>query len=120
EPEAAATPAETDPAVESALVPVELESWDPEPAPRTRKESTPARGVDAPRERRPRSRPPAPNAGEYVLPPMELLDVPAPRPKRSAADTDANIAILENTLAQFRIEAQVVEIADGPSITRYE
>src|SRR5205085_906370 len=26
----------------------------------------------------------------------------------------------ENTLGQFRIEAQVVEIADGPSVTRYE
>ncbi|MBI3911290.1 MAG: hypothetical protein HY320_10200, partial [Armatimonadetes bacterium] len=58
--------------------------------------------------------------GEYVLPPLDLLDPPVPRPKRIAAETEANIAILENTLAQFRIEAQVVEIADGPTVTRYE
>jgi S-DNA-T family DNA segregation ATPase FtsK/SpoIIIE len=60
------------------------------------------------------------NPGDYVLPPLDLLDPPQPRPKRIAADTEANIEILESTLGQFRIEAQVVEIADGPSVTRYE
>lgn len=60
------------------------------------------------------------NADAFALPPVELLDAPASRPKRASGETDANIPILENTLAQFRIEAQVVEIADGPSITRYE
>jgi len=59
-------------------------------------------------------------SGDYVMPPLELLDPPVPRAKRAAQETEANIGILENTLAQFRIQAQVVEIADGPSITRYE
>ncbi|HEU4751714.1 MAG TPA: DNA translocase FtsK, partial [Armatimonadota bacterium] len=59
-------------------------------------------------------------AGDFVLPPLELLDSPPPRPKRPSQEADANIGILEGTLGQFRIEAQVVEIADGPSVTRYE
>ncbi len=58
--------------------------------------------------------------GEFVLPPVSLLQAPVVRPKKMAQETEANIAILENTLAQFRIQAQVVEIADGPSVTRYE
>jgi S-DNA-T family DNA segregation ATPase FtsK/SpoIIIE len=63
----------------------------------------------------------APITGEgYVMPPLDLLETPVPRPKRVAQDTEANIAILVNTLAQFRIQAEVVEIADGPSVTRYE
>jgi DNA segregation ATPase FtsK/SpoIIIE, S-DNA-T family len=83
-------------------------------------------GSPNPQSARSRQRPQRPAAslnapsGEFVLPPLEILDAPAARPKRNAGETDANIAILENTLAQFRIEAQVVEIADGPSITRYE
>ncbi|MFL6693637.1 MAG: DNA translocase FtsK, partial [Ramlibacter sp.] len=36
------------------------------------------------------------------------------------AEVQENIAILENTLRQVRIEAQVVEVADGPTVTRYE
>jgi S-DNA-T family DNA segregation ATPase FtsK/SpoIIIE len=59
-------------------------------------------------------------AGDFVLPPLELLDSPPPRPKRPSQEADANIGILEGTQGQFRIEAQVVEIADGPSVTRYE
>jgi DNA segregation ATPase FtsK/SpoIIIE, S-DNA-T family len=59
-------------------------------------------------------------AADFSLPPVELLDAPASRPKRPNTEAEANIEILESTLAQFRIQAQVVEIADGPSITRYE
>lgn len=63
---------------------------------------------------------PAARDGEYLLPKLELLDAAKARPARSQGDQQQNIATLENTLAQFRIEAQVVEIADGPSVTRYE
>src|SRR5207237_7010013 len=55
-----------------------------------------------------------------VFPPLDLLDTPRSRPKKTAAENEANIGILESTLAQFKIEAQVVEIADGPTVTRYE
>ncbi|MFN3652416.1 MAG: DNA translocase FtsK [Armatimonadota bacterium] len=57
---------------------------------------------------------------DFVMPPLDLLDPPHPRPKRAGEEAEANISTLENTLAQFRIDAQVVEIADGPSVTRYE
>jgi S-DNA-T family DNA segregation ATPase FtsK/SpoIIIE len=54
------------------------------------------------------------------LPPVDLLEVPTAGARRSSAEAEEKIAILEDTLRQFRIEAQVVEIADGPTVTRYE
>ncbi|MEM4408086.1 MAG: DNA translocase FtsK, partial [Candidatus Caldarchaeum sp.] len=56
----------------------------------------------------------------YELPPINLLQPPAPKPKRSEAEIRQNIEILENTLQEFGIEANVVEIAHGPTLTRYE
>lgn len=56
----------------------------------------------------------------YVLPPMNLLRPPEGRAKRSQAEVQANIETLESTLEEFGIEANVVEIAHGPTITRYE
>lgn len=82
------------------------------------RERAPARAAAPRLEKRPR-RAPTDNA-TFVLPPSNLLEAPPPRPKRPSNEADANIGILEGTLAQFRIEAQVVEIADGPSVTRYE
>jgi S-DNA-T family DNA segregation ATPase FtsK/SpoIIIE len=65
---------------------------------------------------------PTPNTEwqDFVLPPLELLETPPAGPRRTNVEAQENIAILENTLRQFRIEAQVVEIADGPTVTRYE
>jgi S-DNA-T family DNA segregation ATPase FtsK/SpoIIIE len=56
----------------------------------------------------------------YVLPSPELLEAPKAGTRRTGAEAQEQIATLENTLRQFRIEAQVVEIADGPTVTRYE
>jgi DNA segregation ATPase FtsK/SpoIIIE, S-DNA-T family len=56
----------------------------------------------------------------YVLPSTELLEAPKASTRRTGAEAQEQIATLENTLRQFRIEAQVVEIADGPTVTRYE
>jgi len=56
----------------------------------------------------------------YTLPGLGLLREPTPRPKRSAEEMQRNIETLEGTLEQFNIEANVVEIATGPTITRYE
>lgn len=56
----------------------------------------------------------------YNLPPMTLLAEPAAKPKRSQAEMEKNIETLEGTLEEFGIEANVVEIANGPTITRYE
>lgn len=59
---------------------------------------------------------------EYVPPPTSVLDYAQILPEGPGAtsDTARNIKILEETLAQFRIEAKVVEIAQGPTFTRYE
>lgn len=56
----------------------------------------------------------------YTLPPATLLSLPPSRPKRSADEMQRNIETLEDTLDQFGIEANVVEVATGPTITRYE
>ncbi|HHX40293.1 MAG TPA: DNA translocase FtsK [Armatimonadetes bacterium] len=59
---------------------------------------------------------------EYTLPPTTLLQVAqvVPDGPGAVSDTARNIKILEETLAQFKIEAKVVEIAQGPTFTRYE
>ena len=56
----------------------------------------------------------------YQLPPMDLLQQPADRPKRTAQEMQRNIETIEGTLEQFGIDANVVEVATGPTITRYE
>ncbi|MCW5943967.1 MAG: hypothetical protein KIS66_17185 [Fimbriimonadaceae bacterium] len=61
----------------------------------------------------------APKEG-YQLPPLTLLAEPPEKPKRSPQDMQHNIETLEGTLEEFGIDANVVEIATGPTVTRYE
>lgn len=56
----------------------------------------------------------------YQLPPMTLLAPPTVKQKRSANEMQANIETLEGTLEEFGVEANVTEIATGPTVTRYE
>ncbi|MCX7799804.1 MAG: DNA translocase FtsK [Fimbriimonadales bacterium] len=56
----------------------------------------------------------------YQLPPMGLLAAPQDKPRRSREEMERNIRTLEGTLEEFGIEATVVEVATGPTITRYE
>jgi S-DNA-T family DNA segregation ATPase FtsK/SpoIIIE len=58
--------------------------------------------------------------GEYVLPPISLLAEPQTGHKKSPKDIQANIEILEATLEQFGIDANVNDVTTGPTITRYE
>ncbi len=64
----------------------------------------------------------APSFAEYKTPPTTLLDAAqiVPDGPGAVSDTARNIKVLEDTLAQFKIEAKVVEIAQGPTFTRYE
>jgi len=59
--------------------------------------------------------------GDYVLPPLSLLRDPEGR-YCSAQEglVRDQAAILQRTLAEFRIEVQVVEIDTGPVITMFE
>lgn len=56
----------------------------------------------------------------YQLPPLSLLTENTNKPKRSQTEMQRNIETLEGTLEQFGIEANVVEVATGPTVTRYE
>jgi len=62
---------------------------------------------------------PTPKEG-YELPPINLLAEAVLNPRRSQAEMQKNIETLEGTLDQFGIEATVVEVATGPTVTRYE
>ncbi len=62
---------------------------------------------------------PTPKEG-YELPPMNLLAEAVLNPKRNQAEMQKNIETLEGTLEQFGIESNVVEVATGPTVTRYE
>ncbi len=57
---------------------------------------------------------------EFMLPPVTLLQEPPPPPKRVESELKYKIEIIERTLEEFKIEADVVEIAHGPTVTRYE
>jgi S-DNA-T family DNA segregation ATPase FtsK/SpoIIIE len=56
----------------------------------------------------------------YQLPPLSLLTEPVPKPERSKEEMQQNIDTLESTLEEFGIDANVVEVATGPTVTRYE
>lgn len=57
----------------------------------------------------------------FVLPPLTLLqEAPAATSRRAPSELTDNVSIIEQTLEQFNIGANVVEVASGPSVTRYE
>ncbi len=59
--------------------------------------------------------------GDYKLPSLDLLTTPPPLEERVIKDDlEGNSKILEETLRDFNIEIKVVEVEQGPVITRYE
>lgn len=58
--------------------------------------------------------------GEFQLPPTSLLDEAPPPPPRVESELKNNIEIIERTLEEFKVTANVVEIACGPTVARYE
>lgn len=59
--------------------------------------------------------------GGFQLPPLDLLATPPPISERQMSDDlQRNARVLEETLREFGIEATVVNIDRGPSVTRYE
>lgn len=57
---------------------------------------------------------------EYELPPIDLLNRPAPSNVKGGDDLQANSNLIEETLSRFNIKVKVTEIEQGPVITRYE
>ena len=69
-----------------------------------------------PQERKPVSKP-----GRYRLPPLSLLKTSVKtRSKDYEADIQKQCQILEQTLADFKVHANVVHVTRGPSVTRFE
>ena len=56
--------------------------------------------------------------GPFTLPPLDLIR--PSRTRRSRRTFNDQTELLEVTLASFGIEAQVVEVSHGPTVTRYE
>jgi len=61
------------------------------------------------------------NDGEFVTPPLSLLDTPPATERRIDKEALAmNAKLLEKKLRDFGIDGEVVEICPGPVITMYE
>ena len=60
------------------------------------------------------------NVPSYVFPPMDLLDPPASSALDGTAEMRENARRLDETLKSFNIDAHIVNVTRGPSITRYE
>ncbi|MDD5449736.1 MAG: DNA translocase FtsK [Candidatus Omnitrophica bacterium] len=59
--------------------------------------------------------------GDFILPSLDLLASPPPIAERQIKeDLQINSKVLEETLADFDVEAKVVQVNQGPVITRYE
>lgn len=56
----------------------------------------------------------------YRLPPTALLERPKASRNRNGRDEPDQRELLEETLGRFGIEAKVVNVSRGPSVTRYE
>jgi len=63
-----------------------------------------------------------PSYEDYKLPPLHLLNEPPVVKSKAESRTQIleNSRILEETLRSFRIEAKVVEVSVGPTVTRYD
>lgn len=61
------------------------------------------------------------SAHGYQLPPLDLIRKPrAATSANSQKEMKENAKILEETMADFNVAARIVEITQGPAVTRYE
>ena len=59
-------------------------------------------------------------APEYCFPPIDLLKNPSGNAADGTAEMRENSRRLNETLASFKIEAHIINVTRGPSVTRYE
>ncbi len=57
---------------------------------------------------------------EYCYPPINLLKLPAGGVADGTSEMRENTRRLNETLASFKIEAHIINVTRGPSVTRYE
>ena len=56
----------------------------------------------------------------YNYPPIELLNLPSRSSTDATAEMRENTRRLNETLASFKIDARIINVTRGPSVTRYE
>ena len=57
---------------------------------------------------------------EYCFPPIDLLNTPSRSMQDGTMEMRENTRRLNETLASFKIEAHIINVTRGPSVTRYE
>ena len=57
---------------------------------------------------------------EYCFPPIDLLKLPVGAAADGTSEMRENSRRLNETLASFKIEAHIINVTRGPSVTRYE
>ena len=57
---------------------------------------------------------------EYCFPPIDLLKLPGGGASDGTMEMRENTRRLNETLASFKIEAHIINVTRGPSVTRYE
>jgi len=57
---------------------------------------------------------------QYCFPPIDLLKLPANNTADGTLEMRENTRRLNETLASFKIEAHIINVTRGPSVTRYE
>ena len=60
------------------------------------------------------------NKPEYSFPPIDLLKLPGAGAADGTMEMRENSRRLNETLASFKIEAHIINVTRGPSVTRYE
>jgi len=56
----------------------------------------------------------------YNLPPIDLLKIGSPTQKETKEDLEIYAQVIEETLSEFDIEGEVVQINQGPRVTMFE
>ncbi len=57
---------------------------------------------------------------DFKLPPTSILNAPQPKKELDNNENINNIRTIEITLSNFNIQAKVVNVSDGPTVSRYE
>ena len=70
--------------------------------------------IPVPKKEEPQARP------EYCYPPIDLLRLPSKNALDATKEMRENTRRLNETLASFKVEAHIINVTRGPSVTRYE
>jgi S-DNA-T family DNA segregation ATPase FtsK/SpoIIIE len=102
---------------EIALTPEPIKSKRPKKGPKKKGEEEGKQEPDQVHEQMVLNLPSSEAQGVYTLPPTYLLKKSGSRGKKAEG---VQTELLEDTLASFGIEAKVVNVSQGPVVTRYE